>query len=376
MALGMVSRRAFLGICAGSLAGLTTLRATPVSAHGSLAHESPAPFRSIQPILPTAAEKVLSLRPFAHTDASPFQTGMDFPPAPGKEPSERQVIDVLDEFLEAEFPNDPPIRAKVRALFDDPKAREKVPSPSLRCALVGLWRTSAGPGIEHILSAKVQSGAPKILSVAFDYDGEVFSKDSEGIASVQGVRGEGVAKRQQRIFFNPVYRAESPLHFMATMAHEPLHQDGEVTNLEETICTLIDSVISLELLSRHPDLYKKGSSLAERKSRAAMLRLNSGPESRLGLYTSATGRPIYPRRGDSAKSFWESREDTSDLEETPGHALLAKYLEPFRYPDNPPAPADEFSMDLVRWLDKNAASLSPRALLAAARALKLEIPRE
>ena len=375
MALRMVSRREFLGISAGTLAALTALRASPVEARSLPPRSESVPVFSTEMILPpTSFETLLALRPFAHTDASPFQTDVDYPPARGKEPGERQVVDMLDEFLEAEFPSDPATRKTVRTLFDDPLAREKVPSPSLRCALVGLWRTSAGPAIEHVLSAKVESGAPKVLSVTFDYDGDVFSKDSDAIAEVRGSGGQRVSTRQQRVFFNPVFRAESPFHFMGTMSHEPLHQDGTVTNLEETICTLIDSVIALELLSRHPDLFKKGSALAERKSRAAMLRLNSGPGSRLGLYASATGRPIYPRRGDGATSLWESREDKSDLEETPGHALLAKYLESFRYPENPPAPAESFSMDLVRWLDRNAASLSPRALLAAARALKLEIP--
>ena len=73
-------------------------------------------------------------------------------------------------------------------------------------------------------------------------------------------------------------------------------------------------------------------------------------------------------------SGWWDSVPRARLDETPGNALLAQYLEKFRYPENPPAPAGKFSMDLLNWLDQNAASLGPEELLAAARALKLEIP--
>jgi hypothetical protein len=370
-----VSRRSFLGLCAGNAVGLLALRPSSISA-------ATLPPRG-ESVRQKSADEILALRPFAYTSESPFlQPGVTYGLADGEEPSESQVVDLLAEFLEAEFPDDAATRAKARALFDDPLAREKIPSPSLRAAVVGLWRTSAGPGINHLMHSVRENGSPKVKSVVFDYDRarDRFRRLPKGIAEVYADRSSSVEDWQITIYFNPNWRASYPFHFVPTMAHECLHQDTTVTNLEEITCTLIDSIITLELASRHPDFFAERPSFPARtdlpggKARIAMLRLNGGTGSRLGLFSTPTGGPIVPNDPTPVRSMWEGRENKDDLVETPGNPLLAQYLERFRYPENPPAPADKFSMDLVNWLDQNAASLGPEELLAAARALKLEIP--
>jgi len=322
-------------------------------------------------------KEIMLARPLAPTDRNLFVPVIypDTPPMapmPGPEPSLTQVRDALDSYLAAEFPGDAAAQDAAKAVFNDAAAESKIPSPSLRAALASLTGTFAEPAIDHILYAVTDQGHAKVTTVKFVPPNQT----PDPVRAVAGVYGAGTADPQQlEIRFNNRNQGESPFLFTHIMAHEPLHSDLQVANYEEVVNEALDNLLYVDQVSRHADLARGGSELARRSNSNGLARLNSGPGSRLGLYATNRGTPIFPG-GSSAQTFaswWDQFDQAPNLVATPGNALLGEYLKNIHTAGAPNCSAATFDKALLDCIDKQGnAGLKASELVKAAKAMKLD----
>lgn len=316
------------------------------------------------------AEEILRQRPFVPTNIELFNQvvypdGAEMRPASGEEPPEAEVFAMLVDYLEREFPQDTQAQQEAIALFNDPDAIAKVPSPSLRAATVALLGTLAEPAIDVILYGKMASGDPMVYSIRFN---------NELPANVYGTVSY---INPMTIEMNGLNRADNPFMFTRTLAHEPLHSDSFNGVYEEGILATLDTLVYLEQLSRHPELAGLGTQFARFHNANALARLNSGTGSDLGLYETNGGEQIFPCSPTiTFTSFWERYRDNPVFEESPGNELLGKYLERLQEPGKQKCSTDKFDQALVDCIDQNQNALTDEELVAAAAALQLALPAQ
>jgi hypothetical protein len=107
----------------------------------------------------------------------------------------------------------------------------------------------------------------------------------------------------------------------------------------------------------------------------ALSRLNSGAGTELGLYNTNGNQPIWPGSDKVTSSFDERFVDNPGRDSVnPGNDLLRQYLERIREQDSQLPAEINFSVETLQWISDNQAELTPEELIAAANALKLEIP--
>ena len=318
-------------------------------------------------------EDLLADRPLSSTHRALFSPSVypDTPPsvpAAGPEPAEVEVSKMLQDYLMGEFPGDPARRSAALAVFDDPAAREKIPSPSLRAALATLSGTLAERAIDYVLREQTPEGKPKVTAVEFVDESQLSSANV--IAQVQVSSASG----QAHIRFNSRYRAESPFLLTRVMAHEALHQDASVDGYEEAIAHGLDVLVYLGQIARHPELASAGTALARWNNTRALMRLNSGLGSELGLYDSNGGAAIAPGSPTFAGTSWWQWTSSGEEAATPGSALLADYIAAIRGVDAPTCASTEFDKALLDCIDQaGRGGFSYEELAAAARALELDL---
>ena len=318
---------------------------------------------------------VLSLRPFAATDHELFSPVI-YPetsrmaPAAGSERSESQVSSMLDDYLAEQFPGDSASQNEAKAIFDSSSANAKIPSPSLRAALVGLEGTFAAPAVDFVLDAQTSSGNPKVTTVKFVPPSQV-PKPTAGA----GVYEAGTVDSEQiEIRFNNRYQAESPFQLSHLMAHEPLHADTDVADYEEVVNQALEYVLYIDQLADHPSLAGSGSELSRRSNSNGMALLNSGAGSRIGLYVTNRGELLFPdSTTQTFTSWWDQFDQLPNLTPTPGNALLGSYLANIHEGSGPPCSAASFDKALLDCIDADGVgTITPERLLAAATAMKLD----
>jgi hypothetical protein len=93
------------------------------------------------------------------------------------------------------------------------------------------------------------------------------------------------------------------------------------------------------------------------------------------LYDSNGNQPIWPGSDKDTPSFDERFTDNPGRDvSTPGNDLLRQFLERIMEPGNSLPNQIDYSVDLLHWISENQAEVSSEELIAAAQALKLEIP--
>jgi hypothetical protein len=319
------------------------------------------------------AQQVLLARPLAPRDInllSPviYPKASAMRPAAGSAPSESAVAAQLHQYLDADLPHDSNARQAAELVFNSNAAKAKISSPTLRAALAALEGTLARPAINYVINAQTPDGNPKIISIQFVPPGQLSSPFN--VAEVHDA--QTADPDQQVILFNSTYQAESPFLFLSTMAHEPLHQDPTVTNYEEAVNWTLDRLVYLGQLRRHPSLARTGTELSRRLNSNALLRLNSGVGSQLGLYKSNRNRPLFPGSTKIHVTSWWQESDNGDTASSPGNALLATYLHNIHHGHGAPCSASRFDTALLHCIDRERdGPLSAADLLAAAKAMRL-----
>lgn len=323
------------------------------------------------------APELLAQRPFKPTDNSLFFPSVypsDLPvvDATGDPPSEEQAKALLEEYLQIRYPDNPDKVKTGIALYNNPETFLKISSPTLRAAFVALMDTAGEPAIDYILHAKTSQGNPKVALARFSR-----FPDNRG-NTIAMVKPFGLDDPEVVVIeFNERFQAENPFLFTNTFAHEALHQHEKNLNsiVEEEVIYTFDTLVYLEQLAYYPELAQSGTWLSRWVNTNALSRLNSGSGSELGLYDSNGNQPIWPGSEKDTPSFDDRFTDNPGRDSTsPGNDLLERYLERIRedghaLPDN-----TDFSVELLHWISDNQAEVSPEELIAAAKALKLDVP--
>jgi hypothetical protein len=255
-------------------------------------------------------------------------------------------------------------------LYNDPETFLKISSPSLRAAFVALLDTAGDPAIGYLLNATTSSGNPKVVLIR-------FSKFPENRSNTIGmaIPGQFDDPEQMTIEINEKFQAENPFLFTDTIAHEALHNDNSNSIVEEEINYTFDTLVYLELLAYYPELAHSGTWLSRWMNTNALSRLNSGAGTELGLYNTNGNQPIWPGSDKVTSSFDERFVDNPGRDSVnPGNDLLRQYLERIREQDSQLPAEINFSVETLQWISDNQAELTPEELIAAANALKLEIP--
>ena len=253
-------------------------------------------------------------------------------------------------------PTEEGARDRATRTFHDRAIRARVPDPALRAALASLTGTFAEPAIDSV-RGRATGGGGAGRQIAFDDDGLV---------------GDGEIARvvEDRILIHAGLRGEDPLLLAPTLAHEVLHADTIVGSYEEAAARALDTLLTLELLARVPDLVTGRTRLARHRATTAVARLNSGVGSSLRIFLDDASGDVLPGSRSQAKSWWETLERGAERA-TPGSATLGAYLERLGARE---CDAARFDLALLRCLDRSAVGPGPDVLLRAARALRLDVP--
>ena len=343
-----------------ALLAILSLRILPASASGPSIHDLLAgrPFKPID---------VNAFSPQLYPAASPMS------PAPGPALAEDEARAALAGYAVEEFPHDADAQLGMLAFFEDERAREVIPSPSLRAGFAALKGTPGEPVQDYILHAQTPSGSPVYTANSLRFGPLAF-----GQATAMSYLNMGTKERT--ILFNSRYQYENPFLFSGLMAHEALHADGKDGFYEELTNTVVQYLVYLHQLARHPALAQVNTELTRRGNSDLLALLNSGDDDHLGLYHSNGSRPV--AAGSTLLSsnmmdywLWQTQNPSGPgfyhFADTPGSPLLADVLAPIHNPDQPACPGSSYNRALLDCLDEDLASISNIDLLAAANALRL-----
>ncbi|MEJ7811879.1 MAG: hypothetical protein WKG32_15815 [Gemmatimonadaceae bacterium] len=314
---------------------------------------------------PPAAE-ILARRPFTPTDhnvigAIVYADAVDYPPATGAEPTDGDALAQLQAYLAIEFPANATSRAAAVSVFNDPVARQRIPSPTLRAALAALHGTFAEPAIDYYLHATTGGGLPLVASVGFG----PLPHDVFGRRTSLGASG------QFSLTINAEHLGDNPLAFAGLLAHEVLHDDDQLSRAEEATATAMEALFYLRQFAQHPDIARRPTWLSQRLGLVAVALLNTGVGSRLGLLASNGNSRLYPGSKLPNTNFYSMISDVGPAS-SPGNALLGQYLAGIQEPGKPLCSPTTFTLSLVECLDRSlGAVISPEELVAAARTLEL-----
>lgn len=342
---------------------LSTLLGSPAAAFGASGDDEALVLA--RPLRPTNENMFRSLH-----GATQFLTSRPYLPAAGPERLESEVRQMLIDFIAEERTFGNPSVGKRRAvdhdsrlrLFESDYVKAKVPSASLRAALVALSGTIGEPALHFILFAKTTSGQPRVRSITF----ETIDESGQYRGAIALVFADG------RITVNKKYQAENPFLLTNTLFHEALHLDNTVSSLdEEAVCYVLDDLVYLQLVSRHPSLVVGESELTQRVNMDVLSHFNSGIGTRIGLYRTNGDRPVLPGSNSTATSWFALWSSVFPLNApVPGGPLLAAVCERLREPGRSSAPAS-FSREMLDWLDQNASPFSVEVMARVARNLQL-----
>ena len=310
------------------------------------------------PIEPVgSAEQTLGPGPLRPSDPTLFHPTYypqvaELPPAPGPAPPEQEISGRLVAFLRL---RDPGLVPRARELYESPELVEKVPEPSLRSALVALLGTLGEPAIDFVLIGG------RFASIA-------FGQPPDGaVAKSLTVQNGG-----QQIIVDDRFRFEDPILLSALLAHEVLHSDADVSDLEELVAIAVQSLVHMEQLVADPDLGSQRTELAQHLNPWVLARLNTRTPGTadLRLYLpeeASTG--IFP--GGIVRPHLASLFDPN-AQATPGNAYLEEVLSTLAEPAASPPENADFDLETIRFIDENQAVLGAEEVVQVADALGLE----
>jgi hypothetical protein len=362
-----MSGRGIVGLVVGALAASNALTG---SASG-LVRTSPAPAALVASHGHSlTATEILAARPLRPTDHSLLTPAIypDAPatvPATGSDLAVNQARQMLVAYEQVDHPGSAADRQAALDFYDNGTAAAKIPNNSLRAAAAALSGTWAAAAQFVMTAATTSGGNPLYTSVDFG---------TTSAPAVAMVFGAGTSDPDQlKIVFNDRYRHENPFLFTSYLAHEALHEDLQVNNIEESVNTSLDNLFAISQLARHPDLSRLGSELSRRLNVRTLERLNSGTGTTLGLYHDNRGRQVYPGSNVATEHSWWDYADTGERGTTPGNALLSSYLTNLHHGSGSACSGAMFSKALLDCIDRESnAGISSAAIVAAARAMKLD----
>jgi hypothetical protein len=297
---------------------------------------------------------------------------------PGPALDETATRDALRAFLERRFPCETDRVQGGLAVYSDPTARQKIPSPTLRAALAALTGTVGEPAIEFLLFR-----TPVTL-----IDFGIYVEPTTGFPGRVG--GAFVAPDGTRhIVIDRRYRYTPFGAFSALLAHEALHSGADEDNAgwpKETVASGIEALVYMEMLLTDPSLASLPDELTRtNNNHGALVRLNSGPagSDRLTLFVPDGSTNIDPLAIEPLTEFAEyyarystPAGDPSFRErETEGNWLLEQILTLLAGPDgDAPDPGANFDADTLAYVDTHQAVLGPSSLVAVACILELNAP--
>jgi hypothetical protein len=271
-------------------------------------------------------------------------------PAEGPDWSDERAVERAVALVEA---RDPARAAEARELYSDRELAAVAPDPVVRAALVSLLGTIAEPAIGWI------AHEGPFTSVELGDPGGVVARS---LADPDGT---------QRIVLDERLRFEDPGLLSVVLAHEALHADGEVSDLEELVALSFQALVQMQQLLADPALGTGRSLLSQQLNPWVLARLNTRePGSTALRLVLPDGSPtIFP--GGIERPYFAALFDPS-AEPTPGNALLSDLITAVTGPDGPlPEPLD-FSIETVELLDSTQTALTVSELARAAEALGLE----
>lgn len=274
-----------------------------------------------------------------------------FAPAPGPA---RAPGDLLREVEALVGSRNPALADRAARLFADKKLRARIPSPALRAAAVSLLGTIAEPAIDWLMRGG------HVARVEF---GEL-----EGPALAQSLTGpDGL----QRIVIQRRFRFEKPALLSVVLAHEALHSDDQVSDLEELITTAFQALVHMQQLLAEPALANERTELAQATSAWLLIRLNTRQigSADLRLVLADDGPTVLP--GGLDRPYFAAFFDPTALS-TPGNPYLAALTTAVAEPGVEPPSAPDFSFATIAFLDRNQGVLTPSDLLRLARLLHLQ----
>ena len=169
-----------------------------------------------------------------------------------------------------------PERAHALRVFDDPGAKAKIASPSLRAALAALHGTAGESAIDLLFS-----------------DG--YSMRFGGIPYQDLVAMVNDRTGSRAVYVNRRYELEHFALLPTVVAHEILHHDTSNPRVEEAILNATTALIHMQVLSRHPELAYTGTELSRQLNDLVLLLANSrAPGSSRSAIVAPTGKGSAP----------------------------------------------------------------------------------
>ena len=334
---GLIANGSLLSVDLWAL-GLTGIYQSPL---GDLSLSSPT----------TPAEATLARRPFAPTDVNLFTPGA-YPqagamiPASGDTLSETAARAALTDFLSRR--GIPDLQNALNA-FDNPILIQKMPDPTLRAGLVSLSGTLGEPAIDALTRGPLGP-------IAF---GPVSTGDY-----VQASENGAVAIDQR-------YRAEAFPLFGPVFTRLSIQTDAQTGRAEEIATSALLALIAMQQALVDETLAQSGTELSRRLNTQMLARLNSGRAAfpNIGIEQIPNGE-AFPG-GQPVASYAAVFAALPDIA-TPASALLRTYLARLAPPGTAIPPAQTYDADVLAFLDRHQAVLSPEDLIRLARILNLK----
>jgi hypothetical protein len=346
----------------GSRAGVRRLAAAllaalAAAACGQSAPETGPPPLPTEPAEPRPSTQAPSLTagPLVPTDPSLFSPTFypdveELEPASGTAWTETRALGRALELVTARNPDD---ASEARRLFADAEVVRVAPDPVVRAALVSLLGTIAEPAVDWVAFegpfSQIELGDPGGGATA------------RSLADPDGT---------QRIVIDGRFRFEDPGLLSAVLAHEALHADGEVSDLEELVALSFQALVHLEQLLADAAIGAERTLLAQRMDPWVLARLNTrAPGSAdLRLVLNDGSQSIFP--GGIDRPYFAALFDPGAAP-TPGNALLARLAAAVAEPGARAPGAPDFSLETIEFLDGNQGALDADELARAAEALDL-----
>ena len=280
----------------------------------------------------------------------------DVPQAPpAGRPEQAPAADELGQRAEQLVgARDATLVSRARELYADPRLEQLVPHPALRAAVVSLLGTLAEPAIEWLLEGR------RFALVDFgELDGPEIAQSQTG------------ADGRQRIVVASRLAFEEPGLLSVVIAHEALHADDRVSDLEELVATALQALVHMQQLLADPALANGLTELSQSTNAWVLIRFNTRAEgsATLRLVLSDGGPSVLP--GGLERPHFAAFFDPA-ADPTPGNPYLAALVG--RVAVAGPPPELDFAVETVELLDAGQAVLSDDELLDVATSLKLEPP--
>ena len=238
-----------------------------------------------------------------------YPEGRPMTPASGPPLTEGQVRAQLAAFMPAGSN-----RARAMRLFDQPNVKAKIAEPGLRAAFAALVGTVGESTQTHFLES-ADFTTMRVGGVS----------NPTAVAQVSG----------STILFNRRCAQEHFGLLIGVVAHETLHHDQPVNGAEEAISNAITALVTMQVLSRHPELVASESELVRQANSFVAALVNSrAPGSPASGLLVEDGRGVWPGSARSRPDFWR--------------AMSTGYAKAPGYSSSPSTPAPEVLRSVLR----------------------------